>query len=60
MALKDEICRLYPNYLNNTLVFEEKWSKCAESMSSLQENTEQESKKETITMTTGHVEKYGV
>ena len=26
--LKGEICKLYPNYLNNRLVFEEKWTKC--------------------------------
>lgn len=33
MALKEEIRRLYPNYLNNSLVFEEKWAKCLESIS---------------------------
>ena len=33
-ALKEEIRRLYPNYLNNNLIFEEKWTKCLESISS--------------------------
>ena len=32
--LKEEIRRLYPNYLNNNIIFEEKWSKCLESISS--------------------------
>ena len=32
--LKGEIRKLYPNYLNNSLIFEEKWTKCQESISS--------------------------
>ena len=31
--LKEEIRKLYPNYLNNSLIFEEKWTKCQESIS---------------------------
>jgi hypothetical protein len=31
--LKGEMRKLYPNYLSNSLVFEEKWTKCQESIS---------------------------
>ena len=33
MSLKEEIRKLYPNYWNNPLVFEEKWNKCSEQIS---------------------------
>ena len=33
MALKEEIRRLFPNYWNSPLVFEEKWNKCSEQIS---------------------------
>ena len=31
--LKEELRKLYPNYLNNNLIFEEKKTKCQESIS---------------------------
>ena len=33
MAPKQELHRLYPNYVNNGLLFEEMWTKCQESIS---------------------------
>ena len=33
MALKEELRKLYPNYWNNPLAFEERWSKCLETIS---------------------------
>ena len=33
MSLKEEIRKLYPNYWNSPLVFEEKWGKCFEQIS---------------------------
>ena len=32
-ALKEDIRKLYPQYLNNAVAFEEKWSKCLEAIS---------------------------
>ena len=32
MLLKEEVRKLYPNYWNNPVVFEEKWSKCLEAI----------------------------
>lgn len=33
MSLKEEVRKLYPNYWNNPVAFEEKWSKCLEAIS---------------------------
>ena len=33
MDLKEEIRKHYPNYWNNNVAFEEKWSKCLEAIS---------------------------
>ena len=33
MALKEEIRKLYPNYWNNPVGFEDKWNKCSEAIS---------------------------
>ena len=33
MALKEELRKLYPNYWNNPLAFEERWLKCLETIS---------------------------
>ena len=33
MLLKEEVLRLYPNYLNSPHMFEEKWNKCSEQIS---------------------------
>lgn len=33
MALKEEMHKLYPNYWNNPVGFEDKWNKCSETIS---------------------------